>query len=262
MDGDAATVALVAERADSTDPLIRWAVASSLQRSHPAVIGSVGPKLLNDPVLAVRLATVTAMAPLDLELLPQASIADLQRGAEEFVAAQLVNSERAESHINIGNLRAGQRRFEEAEKAYRTALRLNPQFVPAYVNLADLYRALGRDIEGEELLRTALEGIPSDSQSALRQSLGLTLVRLGRLPEAIKELGLAANAADADPQYVLAYALALDAQGESAAAAEVLEGALQRFGEYPQLVATLINVYQRMGDEQAASALAARIRNR
>jgi len=262
MDGDPATIALVGERADSADPLIRWAVARSLQRSHPAVIASVGPKLLSDPVLAVRLETVSAMAPLDLELLPQASIADLQRVAEEYVAAQLVSSERAESHINIGNLRAGQRRFEEAEDAYRTALRLNPQFVPTYVNLADLYRALGRDIEGEELLRTALERIPPDSQSSLHHSLGLTLVRLGRLPEAVMELGLAANAADADPQSVLAYALALDAQGESAAAAEVLEGALKRFGEYPQLVATLINVYQRMGDEEAASTLAARIRNR
>ncbi|MFW2405183.1 MAG: tetratricopeptide repeat protein, partial [Gammaproteobacteria bacterium] len=262
MDGDPATIALVSERAASTDPLIRWSVARSLQQSHPAVISSVGPKLLNDPVLGVRLETVSAMASLDLELLPQASIVDLQRGAEEYVAAQLVNSERAESHINIGNLRAGQRRFEEAERAYGTALRMNPQFVPGYVNLADLYRALGRDIEGEELLRSALERIPPGSQSSLHHSLGLTLVRMGRLPEAVTELGMAANAADAEPQSVLAYALALDAQGESGAAAEVLEGALVRFGEYPQLVATLVNVYQRMGDEEAASALAARIRNR
>jgi tetratricopeptide (TPR) repeat protein len=262
MDGDAATVALVSERATSADSMIRWAVARSLTQSHPTVVANVGSQLLNDPVLAVRLEAVSALASLDLELLPQDSIADLQRVSDEFVAAQLVNAERAESHINIGNLRTGQRRFEEAEESYRTALRMNAQFVPAYVNLADLYRALGRDPEGEALLRSGLDSVPSDSQSALRHSLGLTFVRMGRMPEAVVELELAANSVEAEPQYVLAYALALDAQGQSRAAAEELEGSLKRFGEYPQLIAALINVYQRMGDEEAASALAARIRNR
>jgi len=262
MGGDAATVEIVAERAQSSDPMIRWAVASSLERSHPAVIASIGPKLLNDPVLAVRLETVSALSQLDLELLPPDSVPDLQRGIDEYVAAQLVNAERPEAHINIGNIRLNQRRFDDAEASYLAAIRLNSQFVPAYVNLADLYRVLGRDADGLQLLQSALQRIPADQQSALHYSLGLTLVRQGRLPEAITELGVAANALDADPQYVLAYALALDAQGESLAAAGVLEGAMQRFGEYPQLIAALVNVYQRMGDTEAAGALAARMKLR
>jgi tetratricopeptide (TPR) repeat protein len=262
MGGDAAAIALVSERADSSDPMIRWAVAQSLQQSHPAVAANVGPKLLGDPVRAVRLEAVSALAPLGLELLPQDVIPDLQRGIDEYMAAQMVSSERAEAHVNIGNLLAGLRRFDEAEAAYETATALNPMFVPAYVNLSDLLRELGRDAEGEALLRSALERIPADSQPGLRHALGLTLVRLGRLPDAVGELGIAANAPDTDPQFVLAYALALDAQGESRAAAEVLEGSLKRFGEYPQLVAALVNVYQRMGDAEAAEALAARMRNR
>jgi len=262
MGGDAATIALVGERAASSDPMIRWAVARSLQSSHPAVIVGIGPTLLSDPVLAVRLEATSALAPLGLELLPPEAIPDLERGFDEYIAAQLVNAERPEAQINVGNLQRNRRRFEEAEAHYRVALRLNPQFAPAYVNLADLMRELDRDADGEELLRTGLERVPVMGQSALHHTLGLTLVRLGRLPEAIVELGRAANAADADPQFVLAYALALDAQGKSTAAAEILEGSLERFGEYPQLVAALVNVYQRMGDEEAAGALAARLRNR
>ncbi len=261
MDGDAATIALVGERAASADPLIRWAVARSLQQSHPAVTANIGPKLLADPVLAVRLEATSALAPLDLELLPQDMIDDLQRGADEYVAAQLVSAERPEAHVNIGNLRAGQRRLDDAAFSYRTALRLNPQFVPAYVNLADLYRAQGRDDEGQAILRDGLQRVPADSASALHHSLGLALVRLGRMPAAIAELEIAANSADAEPRYALAYALALDAQGEASSAAEILEGSLRRFGEYPQLVAALIGVYQRMGDEEAAGALADRLRN-
>ena len=49
---------------------------------------------------------------------------------------------------------------------------------------------------------------------------------------------------------------------DAQAAVDVLEGSLTRFGDYPQLIAALINVYQRMGDEQAARTLAERLRNR
>jgi len=262
MGGDAATTALISERATSNDPLIRWAVANSLQNSHPAVVVALGPQLIDDPVLAVRLEAVVALAALDLELLPQESIASLQRGIEEFIAAQMVSAERPEAHVNVGNVNRGIRRLEEAEQSYRTALSLNPQFVPAYVNLADLYRAWGRDDEGQALLREGLEQVPESGRPALHHALGLTLVRAGSLPDAIAELAAAANADDAQPQFVLAYALGLDAQGDAKAAANVLEDSLRRFGDYPQLIAALINVYQRMGDEQAARTLAERLRNR
>jgi tetratricopeptide (TPR) repeat protein len=218
--------------------------------------------LIDDPVLAVRLEAVVALATLDLELLPQESIASLQRGIEEFIAAQMVSAERPEAHVNVGNVNRAIRRLEEAEQSYRTALSLNPQFVPAYVNLADLYRAWGRDDEGQALLREGLEQVPESGRPALHHALGLTLVRAGRLPDAIDELALAAQADNAEPQFVLAYALALDARGDARAAADVLEKSLLRFGDYPQLVAALVNVYQRMGDEQAARALVERMRNR
>ena len=96
----------------------------------------------------------------------------------------------------------------------------------------------------------------------MHHALGLTLVRAGRLPDAMAELAAAANADDSQPQFVLAYALGLDAQGDAQAAVDVLEDSLTRFGDYPQLIAALINVYQRMGDEPAARALAERMRNR
>ena len=44
----------------------------------------------------------------------------------------------------------------KADSEYRTALRLDPSFVPAMVNLADLDRARGMDAQGAELLRKAL----------------------------------------------------------------------------------------------------------
>jgi hypothetical protein len=50
-------------------------------------------------------------------------------------------------------MRRGDR--SKADTQYRTALRLDPAFVPAMVYLADLDRARGKDEQGAELLRKA-----------------------------------------------------------------------------------------------------------
>jgi Flp pilus assembly protein TadD len=67
--------------------------------------------------------------------------------------------------------------------------------VPAAINLADLYRQLGRDLEGEGVLRAAIAGSPRDA--GLHHSLGLALTRLKRPGEALGEL---ARAADLEPE--------------------------------------------------------------
>ena len=257
LSGDVVSAAVVGDRAASADPMIRWAVARALETAEPNVIARHGPGLLQDPVLAVRIAAASALAAVDLELLPIEAYPSLEDALEEYIAAQLVNAERAESHVNIGNLQLKLKRMEKAEQSYRTALRLNPFFVPAYVNMADLYRGQGREEEGEQILRDALLKVPG--QSGLHHSLGLFLVRQDRMPEAAEQLRLAAESADAIPRYALAYALAIDAQGQSEEAADYLEAVITRFADDQTLVAALANIYMRMGNEAAARKLAERL---
>ncbi|MEW6558159.1 MAG: tetratricopeptide repeat protein [Elusimicrobiota bacterium] len=45
-----------------------------------------------------------------------------------------------EAHNNLGILLYNSNRFEEAEKAYRNAIRINPNFVNAYTNLGNLFK--------------------------------------------------------------------------------------------------------------------------
>ena len=58
-----------------------------------------------------------------------------------------------------------------------------------YVNLADAYRQLGREVEGEKLLRRGLALLPRAAD--LHHALGLLLVRQGDQVGALKELGTA-----------------------------------------------------------------------
>ncbi|RLA26444.1 MAG: hypothetical protein DRR11_19805 [Gammaproteobacteria bacterium] len=257
--GDAALIEKLAEQAGSDDSLVRWAVARLLQTAPAPVVAKYASRLIEDPLKAVRIDAASAMAPVALELLPVRSQSILQTVLAEYIEAELVNNERAEAHVNIGNLQRKLRRPENSERAYLTALDLNSFFVPAYINLSDLYRELEREADGETLLRTALDLLPE--QPSLHYALGLSLVRQGRAAESREELRLAAASADAEPRMALAYALILDLQGESDAAIDYLNGSLERFGDDPGLLSALINLYQRSNQRKAAAPLIMRLRS-
>ena len=61
------------------------------------------------------------------------------------------------------------------------------------MNLADLYRTLGQDKQGEEVLQAALATV--SEQAHVLHAYGLLLIRNQRYAEAVKRLGQAARAA-------------------------------------------------------------------
>jgi Flp pilus assembly protein TadD len=69
------------------------------------------------------------------------------------------------------------RELPEAEGEFRAALRLDPNFVPALVNLADLDRARGRDAEGEKLLREAMTIEPDNADVSYALAAALSHAR-------------------------------------------------------------------------------------
>ena len=83
--------------------------------------------------------------------------------------------------------------------------------MPAAVNLADLYRATGREGEGERVLREALGRDPRSA--AAHHALGLLLVRRKQMPEALVELETAARLAPESARYGYVYAVGLHGTG-------------------------------------------------
>src|SRR5437899_13080470 len=98
-----------------------------------------------------------ALAGAPRERLTDAQRKALDRGLAEYVAAEQFNADRPESHVYLGLLYAAERKAAEAEEALKVALEADPRFVPAAVNLADLYRATGRALVGERGLWTAVD---------------------------------------------------------------------------------------------------------
>jgi Flp pilus assembly protein TadD len=145
---------------------------------------------------------------------------------------------------------------QEAEQALRGALQVDAQFIPAYVNLADLYRATQRDAQAEAVLRDGLKQAPA--AAALNEALGLALVRQGRKREALPVLGAAVKADPHNARHAYIYALALDDAGRRREAIDVLTAAADKTGQRDVLLA-LAQLRAASGDRPGAAVALRRL---
>jgi tetratricopeptide (TPR) repeat protein len=251
------TLPVVERSLSDPDPLVRTAALEVVSLLEPAARLQLAGPLLEDPVRTVRLRAARSLADVPPGLLTPELRAVLDAGLEAYRAGQLVNAERPESHLNLGTLHAERGEWVDAELAYRTALRIDPSFVPAFVNLADLERARGRDGEGERQLRKALEIEPDNGD--VHHALGLWLVRGGRLPDAIAELERAAELRPDLPRYPFVLAIALNDIGESDRALAVLIGAHQRHPGDREILGALVAIYREQGLLDSAAEYAAKL---
>ena len=212
-----------AVRAGFTDDsaLVRRAAARALSNSDPAPTASILAPLLSDPIRAVRVETAEVIAGALMDKLPASVARSLDRSTDEYIAAQELNADRPEAHMNLGLLYAKEKHFEKAEAELRTALSLDPAFAPAAVNLADLYRAQNRDTEGQRILQDAISRSPNDA--SLKQGLGLLMVRLKQGQKALALFAAAARLDPANARYTYVYAVALNDSGQTNTAIETLE---------------------------------------
>ena len=235
---------------NDADPLVRTAAVDALEPFAPEERLPVAAPLLADPVRAVRIAAARQLAAVPTRLLTPQQQADLDHASAEFIDAQMASADRPEAHVTLGAFYADRAQADAAEAAYRTALRLDPSFVPAMVNLADLYRALQRDADGEPLLRQAVAVEPGNPVA--RHALGLLLLRARRLEQAIPELRQAEQLAPNNGRYAYVYAIALHTAGQSAEALRVLRFDRQMHPADVDILTALVTISRDTGDLAAA----------
>jgi predicted CXXCH cytochrome family protein len=232
------------------DPLVRAAALRDLSGSPPPRIVQAAAPLLGDPVRAVRIEAARALAGTDLLALSPEQQAAFVSATSELVAGEMVDADRPEAHLNLGLSDLRRRAPAEAETEYRTALRLDPNFVPALVNLADLDRARGRDEEGAELLKKALAIEPANAD--VQHALGLNLVRRHDYPAALALLRRAHELAPDNARYAYVYAIALNSTGVAGQALAILEEAHRRHPADHNVLMALVSIARDKGDFAAA----------
>jgi tetratricopeptide (TPR) repeat protein len=254
--GPNAAKAIAAASSDS-DPLLRMSAAGAGAFLAPEARLQFLGSLLDDPLRTVRIEAARSLAPLLRGELDPAQRKSLERGLAEYRDAQIFNADRPESHVNLGTLALELGETAVTQVAYERALKVGPYFIPAYVNLADLYRAQNNDEKGEELLRKALTVDPRSA--AAHHALGLLLVRQQRLPEAIEELRQAATFGPDDPRYAYVYAMGLNASGRTDTALDVLRATYREHSGDRETLLALATLSRDQGNLDDAYDYAAKL---
>ena len=139
------------------------------------------------------------------------------------------------------------------------AIELNPAFVPAYVNLADLYRGLKDEINAEKTLRQALTVAPDSP--VIHHVFGLSLFRQQRSKEAVDELRLAAELDPSNTRYVYVYAVALNSTGDPQQAILILQGANAAHPDNVEILQALVSFHRDLGNQAAARKYAEKLQS-
>jgi tetratricopeptide (TPR) repeat protein len=207
-------------------------------------------QLLSDPVRSVRIQAARTLAMIPEERWNPSDRVRLEEPLAEYRAAQMENADRPEARLNLAALAVAAGDLELARTEYETALRFGPWFVPAYVNLSDLYRQTQREDEAERVLRAGLARVGDSAE--LIYALGLALVRQGKISAAIVELARAAELAPETPRYAYVYGVALNSAGESDRARIVLDEAYRRHPGDQSLLVALTTMSRDVGDWESA----------
>ncbi len=208
------------------DPLVRLGALQALDALPLEHRWPMASPLLDDTVRALRVLAGGALAGVPVDSIPPKDRAALERALDEYVAVQRFNSDQPSAWVNLADVYGARGEALRAEESYRTAIELNPAWIPAYVNYADWLRRANRDGDGEKILRAGREHRPKDA--SLHHTLGLLLVRRKDMPAAVAELKKATELAPDDPHFAYVYAVALDSTGKRQEALAATESALRR----------------------------------
>ncbi len=264
-------------------PLMRAAAAQTLNGHLDA--GSLRALLAaaGDEYRLVRVRAAAALAAVPAEQLQDVYRVPVRHATVELMASMRALPDDYTSHYNLGNLHMDRREYEKALDAYQMAVKLRPDFMPPYVNMAFVYNATGSNDKAEASFRKALALEPNSP--VVNLNLGMLLGEMNRLTEAKQSFRRALradpNAAAAaynlgvllaeeqpeesltwcrqafhlrpnDPKYGYTYAYFLHQRGQTYRAVAVLEGMVNRAVPSADAYALLASIYLQRADREKA----------
>ncbi|WP_321779064.1 multiheme c-type cytochrome [Sulfurimonas sp.] len=132
----------------------------------------------------------------------------------------LFNADRAQTQNNLAHLYTNLEEFDKVEESYTEALRIEPMFMPTYINYAYYFQKLGEEKKALFILEKALE--IENKNADIYHALGLWYIRNKNNNKGLHLLQKAAKLSPTNVKYVYVYAIAL-AEVDKKAAIVVLE---------------------------------------
>jgi len=233
--------------------------APNLLMAHAAALKALGRA--SDAVAFNRRAVMRAPSDRFAWYNLAATLGDLNIDAEAEAAARrtlALGLDAPEVWLVLGKALQGLRRYDDAEKAFTTALARRPNYAAAHLDLAQLrWMRSGRQDQALAVLETALRQYPDDAGLWLIKSTVLTFAGDHAAADAVLEdaLGRAPN----DVLLLLAAARAAGAVGDAQRMLTRAQAAERLAPAAPEVHAVLCEALLAAGQAEAAAQIAERL---
>jgi len=228
-----------------SDAQIRRSALIALEAFPPKMRMKKTFEMLNDPVKIVRMEAARQLSAFSLGEVDPKTKEILQKAFDEYEKILLFTAERPESQVSLAVFYTNRKMPDKAQKAYSEALRLQPQFVPAYINYSNFLTNQGKSKEAFEILEKGIKNVPN--MGILHHALGLWYVRNKASGKAVTELKKAAELSPNNARFAYVYAISLG-KTDPKKAIEVLEKAYEKHNGNLQIVSGLAYYYKQIGD--------------
>lgn len=236
------------------DPILRASAVRSLEFLPLNQRYQLLEPLIDDEVATVRMDVATSLAAVPLDQVSPQQAKQLEELYQWYLDILQLHADMPEIQLQRGVFLNQRGDLPAAEAAYREAVSLNHQLVPAYLNLADLLRTQGREDEARELMQQVLEFAPDNG--ATLHSLGLLETRSGDPEKALDYLQQAARLETSGSRHRFVYAIALHDLGQPRKAIVELQSLLRQLPRSEEVLLALANYSAELGQRDKARAYA------
>lgn len=229
------------------DPQVRATAVANLQLvNDDSRLMKLLLPVLEDPVRSVRTEAARVLARVPRQALNGEQRRQLQAALEEFKEGVLINNDRAAAHLTLGVVYESMNDMRAAERAYQTAIRVEPHVTGPRTNLAALLERQAEEAENnarriaQQNREAAIDSIMQSQK--LRER--VAELRKGELPL----LGRDAKLAPENAAIQYRYGLSLYLHGEHDQAMTALANAVRLEPNTPDFVLALALLHRQQGD--------------
>ncbi len=223
--------------------LVKLAVLDALERVPFAMQVQLGFGLLYDDNKNVRIKAIQLLAPALTESIPDDARAPLQKTLREAVKTYQGQQDMLSAQMALADLAYKVKNYQQATLQYKNAIALQPNFLPAKINLASIYRETGKTADSKKLLHEVLQVEPNHAMALF--NLGLAHIIDNEVDEAAEALEQAARIEPDNLHYGLTYLLALERKGDMKNA----KGELERLKALTPNDPMLVQLEQRLNNQ-------------
>ena len=225
--------------ASDNSPLVRLAFADVSFLVDKNKRHQLLKPLLNDQFKAIRIASAEQLIALgEVSLISTNVLSEMSEASEQALW-------RGEGNLNASLVYANTGNFDKAKELLQAGISKDPFFEPNYINLANLYRSLGKEHVEASTLKNGLKNNP---QSALvNYAEGMRLIRAQDIETAVIHLTRANELEPRNSNYLYILILALDKAGNTHRAVEILKDKIKAVDNQFELLQLGLNFSQKLG---------------